>query len=296
MILFKKVRAKLGGRIRTGIAGGGALQDDIDDFYHAIGINLLEGYGITETAPLLSFRDQRRPRPGCVGKIFAETECRIVDPEILQKTIEDANGGLWNIPESLPPGKSGVIMVRGGQVMKGYFKRPDLTARAIDANGWFNTGDIGMLSYDNEIKITGRAKDTIVLLGGENVEPAPIERAIKSFECVESVIVLGQDKKYLAALIVPVKNTVLAYAAEHDLPTDDYETLLEDPAILQLFRTAIDTRVNHQNGFRPFECIYRFVLLPESFKQGRELSGKQEMMRHRINALYQHEIEKLFND
>jgi long-chain acyl-CoA synthetase len=295
-LVYSKVRAKLGGRIRTCISGGGALQDDVDDFYHAIGLNMLEGYGITETAPLLSLRDQFRPRPGCVGTVFAETECRIVDTETLSRVVEEAAGGAWKIPEGLPPGKTGVIMVRGGQVMTGYYKRPDLTRKVIDADGWFNTGDLGMLSYDNEIKITGRAKDTIVLRGGENIEPAPIERAIKSFEYVDSVVVLGQDQKYLASLIVPAKDALLAYAAEHDLASDDYETLLEDPEILQLFRTAIDARINHQNGFRPFEFIFRFTLLKDSFQVGKELSGKQEMMRHKINEIYRKEIAELFSD
>lgn len=293
-LIYSKIRAKLGGRIRACISGGGALQPDIDAFYRAIGLNLLEGYGITETAPLLSLRNQWRPRPGCVGNVFTDTECRIVDTDELRRVSE--SGGVWHAPAPLSPGKTGVIMVRGGQVMKGYFKRPDLTSRVIDADGWFNTGDLGMLSWDNEIKITGRAKDTIVLLGGENIEPAPIESAIKGFECVDSVVVLGQDKKYLAALIVPVKDALLAYAAENDLPSDDYEALLEDPEIIQLFRTAIDSRVNHQAGFRPFEFIFRFALLPDPFQVGKELSGKQEMMRHRINDIYKKEIDALFSD
>jgi len=295
-LIYSKVRARLGGRIRTCISGGGALQKDVDLFYQAIGLNMLEGYGITETAPLLSLRDQYRPRSGCVGNVFAETECRIVDTDTLERVIAEAAGGSWKIPEALPTGKRGVIMVRGGQVMQGYYKRDDLTRKVIDADGWFNTGDLGMLSYDNEIKITGRAKDTIVLLGGENIEPSPIERSIKSFEYIDSVVVLGQDKKYLAALIVPGKDALLAYAAEHDLPADDYEALLEDPEIIQLFRSAIDTRINHQNGFRPFEFIFRFTLLKDAFQVGKELSGKQEMMRHRINEIYKKEIDSLFND
>lgn len=295
-IIFSKVRAKLGGRIRTCISGGGALQDDVDAFYHAIGINMLEGYGITETAPLLSFRDQFHPRAGCVGKVYARTECRIVDTDTLHKVLDAAAGDSWKAPSALGVGKTGVILVRGGQVMKGYYKRPDLTIKAIDADGWFNTGDLGMLSYDNEIKITGRDKDTIVLRGGENIEPSPIERAIKSFDCVDTVVVLGQDQKYLCALIIPVKDAVLAYAADHDLPSDDYETLLEDPEIIQLFRTGIDSRINHQNGFRPFEFIFRFTLLKDGFQIGKELSAKQEMMRHRINEIYKNEIDALFND
>ncbi len=296
LIIYRKVRAKLGGRIRICISGGGALQKDVDSFYQAIGLNMLEGYGITETAPLLSFRDQKKPRQDCVGKVFAETGCKIVDAEALARVIEDAAGGSWKSPEALGPGKIGVIMVKGGQVMKGYYRRPDLTARVIDQDGWFNTGDLGMLSMDREIKITGRAKDTIVLRGGENVEPAPIERAIKGFECVDAAVVLGQDQKYLAALIVPAKEPLLAFAAEHDLATDDYEALLENPVVIQLFRSAIDARVNHQNGFRAFETIFRFALLNEPFQVGRELSGKQELMRHRIQDLYRAEIESLFSE
>lgn len=295
-LVYSKVRAKLGGRIRACISGGGALQNEVDLFYRAIGLNMIEGYGITETAPLLSLRNQYKPRPGCVGEVFAETECRIVDTDALKKAIEEAAGGTWKVPEALPCGKIGVIMVRGGQVMKGYYKRDDLTRRAIDADGWFNTGDLGMLSYDREIKITGREKDTIVLRGGENIEPSPIERAIKSFELVDSVIVLGQDKKYLTALIVPVKDGLLAYAAEHDLSADDYDVLLENPEVIQLFRSAIDARINHQNGFRPFEFIFRFTLLKTPFQAGKELSAKQEMMRHRINEIYKKEIDVLFAD
>jgi long-chain acyl-CoA synthetase len=324
-LIFRKIRDKLGGRIRVAISGGGALQPEMDDFYRAVGLNLLEGYGITETTPVLSFRDQIKPRSGCVGKVFPDTECKIVEPEALAKAIEDARGmaagardesdgreglgeraepdvlgrgvrGAWRSPEGLPTGNAGVIMVRGGQVMAGYYKRPDLTARVIDSDGWFNTGDLGMLSRDNEIKITGRAKDTIVLLGGENVEPAPIERAIKGFECVESAVVLGQDKKYLTALIVPARDALLSYAAENDIPTDDYEALLAHPAIVQLFRAAIDSRVSHHAGFRPFEFIFRFALLSEPFQVGRELSGKQEIMRHRINEIYKARIDTLFRD
>ncbi|HHU37496.1 MAG TPA: long-chain fatty acid--CoA ligase [Treponema sp.] len=294
VLVYRKVRAKMGGRLRLCISGGGALQPHIDEFYRAIGVKIVEGYGITETAPVLSFRDQYKPRPGCVGTVFTDTECRIVDGDELEAAIESAVDGVWHIPPALPPGTAGVILVRGGQVMKGYYKRPDLTLRALDADRWFNTGDIGMLSYDNEIKITGRAKDTIVLLGGENIEPAPIEQSLKSFEYIESIAVLGQDKKYLAALIVPAKAAIMAFAAESDLLTEDYATLLEHPQIQQLFRTGIDARINRHNGFRPFEFIFRFLLLPEPFQVGKELSGKQEMMRHRIADIYRKEIAEMF--
>lgn len=313
VLVYKKVRSKLGGRIRVCISGGGALPSDVDLFYRAIGLNMLEGYGITETAPLLSLRDQYKPRPNCVGNVFIDTDCKIVNIDELTRVVKEASEvptdlnedlasptsktvvrGSWTSPPALKAGESGVIMVRGGQLMKGYYKRPDLTRQVIDKDGWFNTGDLGMISLDNEIKITGRAKDTIVLLGGENVEPFPIEQAIKTFECIDTVVVLGQDQKYLACLIVPAKDALISWATDADLDTEDYDALLENPLTVQLFRSAIDSRVNHQNGFRPFETIFRFVLLKDTFQVGKELSGKQELMRHRILDIYKKEIADLF--
>ena len=178
--------------------------------------------------------------------------------------------------------------------MKGYYKRPDLTAKVIDKDGWLNTGDLGMMTYDNEIKITGRAKDTIVLLGGENIEPQVIESSLLGSSFIESAVVLGQDKKYLGALIVPTKDSVLAYSKEQKIQAASYEDLLENPKIMDVIRKEIDNRVSSATGFRTCERIYRFTLLPESFSVGKELSGKQEMMRHKIADIYKDKIEKLF--
>jgi len=152
LLVFRKIRARLGGRFQAGISGGGALPAQVDRFFSAAGILLLEGYGLTETAPVLGVRAQDHPVPGTVGPVFPGTEIRILDDE----------GAV------LPPGTQGHIFARGPQVMKGYYKRPDLTDGMIDRDGWLATGDLGMLTWDNELKITGRAKDTIVLLGGEH--------------------------------------------------------------------------------------------------------------------------------
>ncbi|HOS31425.1 MAG TPA: AMP-binding protein, partial [Treponemataceae bacterium] len=168
LLIYKKIRAKLGGRFVAAISGGGALQNETDAFYRAIGFKLLEGYGITEAAPILAFRSCGFARPGCVGYVYPSAQIKIV-PENQGKIIS---------MEALGPGKRGLILAKGDQIMKGYYKRPDLTESAIDKDGWFNTGDLGMMTYDNEIKITGRAKDTIVLLGGENIEPSGIEGAM----------------------------------------------------------------------------------------------------------------------
>ncbi|MEE0999230.1 MAG: long-chain fatty acid--CoA ligase [Treponemataceae bacterium] len=285
-LVFSKVRGKFGGNLNHIISGGGALQKDIDIFYRAINMTVIEGYGMTETAPVLTLRDYRKPRPGCVGVLM---------PCISAKIVKEEHGKILD-KKPLPAGKRGIIMVKGEQIMKGYYKRPDLTAEIIDEEGWLNTGDLGMMTLDNEIKITGRAKDTIVLLGGENVEPLVVESALKSSDYIEAAVVLGQDKKYLGALIVPDHDAIEGYAKENGINFADYETLLETSEIKNLIRSEIDNKVNAENGFRTCERIYSFCILSESFKIGEELSGKQEYMRHKINAKYKKKIELLFQD
>ena len=285
-LVFKKIRDKFGGRISIAISGGGALQKDVDDFYRAIGLNLLEGYGLTETAPVISFRYYKEPRPGCVGAIFPSMEVKIIPEE----------NGVPTSKEGLGPGKKGLIFVRSAQVMKGYYKRPDLTEKIIDEDGWLNTGDLGLLTFDNEIKITGRAKDTIVLLGGENIEPAVIESELNTSPYIETSIVLGQDQKYLGALIVPSKENVIAYAKENNLDTSDYEELLKTKEIIDLLGTEIKEKDSTENGFRVCEKIWKFALLPNSFTVGEELSAKQEMMRHKIVTKYADIISTLFEN
>jgi len=278
VLVFGKIKAKLGGRFKAGISGGGALPSQVDSFFGAVGILLLEGYGLTETAPVIAVRRQGTPRPGCVGTIVLDTEVKIVDDQ----------------GKELPPGRKGLIMVKGGQVMQGYYKRPDATAKVLSSDGWLNTGDLGMLTRDNEIKITGRAKDTIVLRGGENVEPAPIEEKLRESEYVSQCMVVGQDQKYLAALIVPNQDAILAFAKENEIPTPDYESLLQQPEINELVANDVMQLVSPQNGFKPFERVFKFKLLPKPFEVGRELSHKQEVMRHKVVEIYAKETAALF--
>lgn len=284
ILIYKKIRAKLGGNFVAAISGGGALQSETDAFYRAIGFKLLEGYGITEAAPVLAFRSCGFARPGCVGYVFPCAEIKLVSE----------TQGVMTSDEPLGFGKKGLILARGDQIMKGYYKRPDLTEAAIDKDGWFNTGDLGMLTYDNEIKITGRAKDTIVLLGGENIEPLDIEGEMCGSPYIETAVLVGQDKKYLGALIVPVKDAVLSYAKENNITYENYEVLLETPEIINLIRENIDARINQAHDFRTCERVFKFVLLSETFTVGKELSGKQELMRHKISELYSKQIDSIF--
>ncbi len=278
ILVFKKIKTKLGRNFIAGVSGGGALPGSVDRFFDAIGVLILEGYGLTETAPILGVRLKTHPVIGTVGPIHKGTEIKIVGEK----------------GEILGPGHKGVIHVRGPQVMLGYYKRPDLTARILDKDGWLDTGDLGMLSYDGEIKITGRAKDTIVLRGGENIEPLPIEQRLAESAYIQQAVVLGQDERFLAALIVPKQEGLLARAEENSIPYNDYETLLQLPVVKELIDSEISSLISPKNGFKPFERIFRFVLLPEAFQPGRELSAKQEIKRHAINQLYKKQIRWLF--
>ncbi|MDR2922383.1 MAG: long-chain fatty acid--CoA ligase [Treponema sp.] len=277
-LVFNRIKKRLGGRFRAGISGGGSLPARVDIFFNSAGLRLQEVYGLTETAPFITARQYRRSRRGTIGQLLPGTEAKVLD----------ANG------KSLPPGRNGIIWVRGRQVMKGYYKRPDATSAVLSPDGWFNTGDIGMLTHDNELRITGRAKDTIVLRGGENVEPVPIEHKMRESPYISQCMVLGQDQKYLAALIVPRQEKIMAFAEENNIPIVDYELLLQQPEINQLIAAELSDRINTKSGFKPFERVFKFTLLTKPFEVGRELSAKQDLMRHRINAIYAKEIQRLF--
>lgn len=278
VLVFKKIQARLGGRFVAGISGGGALPSAVDKFFSAAGILLLEGYGLTETAPVLGVRAQRHPVPGTVGPVFPEMEIQ----------IRDEQGAV------LPPGRQGTIYARGPQVMVGYYKEPEMTAAILSDDGWLDTGDLGMLTWDNELKITGRAKDTIVLLGGENVEPAPIEERLRESEYVAQAMTIGQDQKFLGALIVPEFDALEAWASEQQVPFTGREDLLTDERVNALYTREIARLVGTQTGFKSFEQIYRFALLTEDFTVGDELSAKQEIKRHVITDKYKKTIEELF--
>ncbi|GHV95824.1 long-chain-fatty-acid--CoA ligase [Spirochaetia bacterium] len=278
LLVFNRIKRRLGGRFKAGMSGGGSLPARVDLFFNAAGIRLQEGYGLTESAPIVSVRQYKRSRRGTIGQVLLNTKVKIVDK----------NGS------TLPPGRNGLIYVKGGQVMKGYYQKPEATAAVLSGDGWLNTGDIGMLTYDNELRITGRAKDTIVLRGGENVEPVPIEQKLRESPYIQHCMVVGQDQKYLAAIIIPNQQAIMDFAEENAIPIVDYELLLQQPEINELIAAEVAGRVSPTAGFKPFERVFKFKLLATPFELGKELSSKQELLRHRIMALYAKEIHRLF--
>lgn len=277
-VAFKPITSKFGPDFIGGISGGGSMSKDVQTFFSAIGVTLIDGYGLTETAPLVGAQNFDHPTRGFM---FAMKGTEI-------KCLKD-DGTV------AAPGEKGVLYVRGPQVMKGYFKRQDLTDKVLDKDGWFNTGDLAITTRSGLFCIAGRAKDTIVLSGGENIEPVPIEAALNESEYIETAVVVGQDKKYLAALIVIAEKNVERYLKDMKIPYVNREDLSEMEEVKALINREIQEKVSSRRGFKAFEQINRFALLEKSFKVGEELSAKQELKRHKINEIYAKEIAGLFN-
>jgi len=278
LILFRKLRALLGDRFIAGVSGGGALPAHVDQFFRAIGILILEGYGLTETGPVLGVRLQRHPVSKTIGPLFKDVQFKIID-EVTGKRVG--------------PGRQGELWVRSPQVMLGYHKRPDLTAKVL-VDGWLNTGDLVMRTVHKEFRIVGRSKDTIVLRGGENIEPDPIEQRLLQSEFIDQIMVVGQDQKYLGALIVPNFELLESLARERRITYFDKEELLDNSQILEYGHEVIQHLVNPRTGFKAFERVFKFKLLPKAFEVGVEMTQKLSLKRNVVARLYAKEISGLF--
>jgi long-chain acyl-CoA synthetase len=231
-LVFKKIRAALGTRFRYAVSGSAPLSRDLAEFFLGAGVTIYEGYGLTETSPVICVNGPGRFRLGTVGRPIPGVEVKIAE--------------------------DGEILTRGPHVMKGYFGKPQATAEAIDADGWFHTGDIGQLDEDGFLAITDRKKDLIVLAGGKKAAPQPIENELKKSPYVELPIVLGDRHKFLAALIVPKFDRVRDYASQNGIEFRP-ESIDSNTQIRSLFQREIDA----YNADKPHhEQIRAFALLP----------------------------------
>ena len=284
--LWPRMRQQLvGGRLRTAISGGGALAPYVDGFFEAVGIELLVGYGLTETSPVLTCRRQWANRRGSAGQPLAETSLRIVDPESRR---------------TLAIGERGLVLARGPQVMAGYWGKPEATAKVLDGEGWFDTGDLGLLLADGTLVLTGRAKDTIVLSSGENIEPGPLEDALAALPMVEQVMVVGQDRRQLGLLLVPKAEALAAWASEQGLPGSkgsepgEAGSLPADPALLKALSREFNRVLAARAGSRPDERLAGVAvvapftiengLLTQTLKQRRDRIAKRDAAA--IEAIY----------
>ena len=246
-LVYEKVRQATGGQLKYVISGGGSLAAHLENFFEIVGLEVLVGYGLTETSPVLTGRRFWRNLRGSAGLPIPETELKIVDLETRQP---------------LPAGDRGLVLARGPQIMQGYFQNPEATQKAIDSEGWFDTGDIGLLTLEGHLVLTGRAKDTIVLTNGENIEPQPIEDACIRSPYIDQMMLVGQDQKYLGALIVPNFEALEKWAGE--------EIDLESDRVHNLFRQELNREVKNRPGYRSDDriAVFRFIHEPFSIENG----------------------------
>ncbi len=282
-IVFKKLRAVIGGRFEFTVSGGGALQPHIDRFFNFIGIKVLEGYGMTESSPVLSVRLQEKVVIGTVGPIWPDTELRIVDPET--KTI------LYPNPENAHEGRGlkGEIHIKGPQIMDGYFRSPEETKKVIK-DGWLNTGDLGVYTFNDCLKILGRTKDTVVLLSGENIEPVPIENRISQSELVANCMVVGQDQKYLGMLVVPSVEDFQAINPEWD----SAEKIVAAKEARSMVDEYIHEAISTKTGFKAYERIHSWRWIEKPFEVGEEITSTFKLKRHIVTKRYREVIESMF--
>lgn len=277
--ILGKVRKGLGGRVKFALSGAGALPEHIDRFFYSIGIAIVETYGMTETGGVTCRRDYPGTVIGTVGKPIEGTKIKLLDDHGNEVTKINVKGVAWH---------------HGPHIMKGYYKEEQKTAEVLK-DGWLNSGDILVYTANHELKFAGRAKDTIVLFGGENVEPQPIEDTLIQSEYIHQIVVVGQDKKTLGALIVPAKEAVQKYAATNMivLPAE-MRDWAANTDIQKLFKTEIKNRVSDKTGFKNFEKVTTFTVVPEEFKIGEELTQTLKVRRNVVFEKYAKQIEEMY--
>jgi len=265
-LVFSKLKERVGGRIRFFVSGAAPLAADIAEFFASLDMIVLEGYGLTETSPVLSVNKLEKFKFGKVGPAIPNVELKIA--------------------------ADGEILAKGPNIMKGYYKNPEADAEAIDPGGWFYTGDIGELDEDGFLKITDRKKSILVTSGGKNVAPAPLENALVLSPYIEQVMIIGDKRNFITALLVPNFEKLESFAAEKSLPSRNREVLINDPQVLDLFEKEVESAME---PFARYEQVREFALLPREFtiEQG-ELTPTLKIKRKAVFDHFGEEIEALY--
>ncbi|HYO12707.1 MAG TPA: long-chain fatty acid--CoA ligase [Thermoanaerobaculia bacterium] len=265
-LVFSKIKERLGGKFLFALSGGAPLARDVAEFFWGAGIPIYEGYGLSETSPVISVNTPKAVKMGTVGRPIPGVEVKIA--------------------------ADGEILSRGPNTMKGYWNMPQETAEVIDSDGWFHTGDIGELDQDGFLRITDRKKELIINAYGKNVAPAPIENSLKSSRFIGQAVVIGDRRKFLSALLVPDFEALKPWADRQGISTASNEALIDAPQVKALFKEEVD-KVNA--GLASFEKIVAWELLPNEFTlETGELTPTQKVKRRVINQKYGDVIERLY--
>lgn len=264
-LVLSKVRAVVGGKKNFFSAGGAPLEKTIEEFFLACGLLICQGYGLTETSPMVSYNTPNNFKFGTVGKLVPNCEVRIAE--------------------------SGEIQVKGPQVMKGYFNNPGATAKAIN-DGWFSTGDVGEFDEDGYLKITDRIKDLIITSGGKNIAPLNIETMVGKDFYIEQIIAIGDKRNFISALIVPAFESLETWAHKKKIQFQNNEELINHPSVVDFFRERID---HHSKKLAQYETIKKFRLLNKPFTmEGGEITPTLKLKRKQINDKFRALIDSMY--
>ena len=288
-LVYRKIRDGIG-NIKAVCSGGGSLAKYLDDFYQTVGVDVFVGYGLSETSPITNARTPQHNVRGSAGKPLPKIEIKIVNPETRQP---------------LPQGERGLVLIKGDSVMQGYYNNPEATAKAIDPDGWFDSGDLGWVTPYNDLVLTGRAKDTIVLTNGENIEPQPIEDACVRSVYIDQIMLVGQDQRALGALIVPNLETLQKWVTTQKLdlklptpestPEEVAASNLNSKEIIDLYRQELTREVKNRPGYKSDDRISDFRFITEPFSQANGLMTQTfKIKRPQVRDKYQNLIDEIF--
>ncbi len=265
-LVYTRLREAFGGKLRAATSGGGPLGPRLGHFFHGIGVDIYEGYGLTETSPVLTANRPNHWKIGTVGQPIPGTTIKIAD--------------------------DGEILGKGGQIFQGYHENEDATREAIDDDGFFHTGDLGELDDDGYLKITGRKKEMIVTAAGKNVAPAVLEERAKSHTLVSQVMVIGDNRRFISALVTIDEDAFPQWASQHGKAGKSVADLTDDPEL----RSAIQEAIDHANkAVSRAESIREFVILPQDFSiESGELTPTLKMKRKVVHDHYAEQIESIY--
>ncbi|MFO8017189.1 MAG: long-chain fatty acid--CoA ligase [Promethearchaeia archaeon] len=288
-LVLGQIQKKLGGRLKIMLSGSAAISPSLMLFFLSCGFNMLEGYGLTESAPVthvLRNEENSDFRPNFSKKIPLYEKLGSIGPP-----VEIPNNPYENVQQKLT--EEGELLIKGPMVMKGYWKKPKLTANVVDEDGWLHTGDLAEIDNDGYVKIKGRLKAIVKLSTGKMVSPAAVEGMIVPYsEIVAQIILVGSEKKYLTAIVVPYQEPLKNYAEEHDISYDTWEDIIRTPEILQLIKKDIE---EYTEDVSHYSVPKKFAISSQPFGKGDGyLTPTLKFKRNKIYEDFQDVIDKLY--